>query len=264
MKGMILDIDGVLRRGDQPIEGSLEAVDSILESGLKLMLLSNNSTRTREGLSVSISDMGFPYLECVNSAYAAAVYVSEGMKAKTSLALGEEGLIQELNDKGLQVTKAGEGLTLDEIAEDRSEYDALVVGMDRDLRYKAISHALNALRSGSFFVATNTDPTFPMEKGRVLPGAGSAVAPVKYCSGVDPKVIGKPEPYSTKIALNIMGLEPAEVLVVGDRPDTDILAGMRAGCPVARVLTGDVGPREGEDYPVKESLFELMEYLGFL
>ena len=259
MKGAILDIDGVLKRGNTPIDGAVESVNAMIDHGMKLMLLSNNSTRTRDQLIRSLKGMGFPEMAAVNSAHASAVYLAEESRAKSVLALGEDGLFEELRETGLDVTIAGKGMSIQGILKDEKKYDAVVVGMNRALGYNTIAHAVNAIRDGSPFVATNTDPTFPVEDGKVIPGAGSAVMPVSYCSGVKPVIVGKPNPYSTKLALEEMGLDPRDVMVIGDRADTDIEAGRSAGCQVARVLTGDVGIFDGEEYPVEKDLITLVK-----
>jgi 4-nitrophenyl phosphatase len=260
MKGVILDIDGVLRRGGSPIRGSIEAVDKMIDSGLRLYLLSNNSTRTHGELSDEIEAMGFPSLDVVNSAYAASVYVAENFGKSSCLLLGEEGLAREFEETGHMIYKAGDEFRWDNIKEyEVPDVDVTVAGMDRSLNYNKIAHALYHLRKGVTFVATNDDPTFPVEEGNVIPGAGSAVAPLKYCSGIEPFVAGKPNDYSTRITLELMKLEPEDVLVIGDRPDTDMAAGLSAGCRVARVLTGDVKEISKEDYPLYPDLLSLVE-----
>jgi 4-nitrophenyl phosphatase len=116
--------------------------------------------------------------------------------------------------------------------------DYVVVGLDRRFDYSALQRACSAIRRGAAFIATNTDATLPIEGGELWPGAGSIVASISTCSGVEPLVIGKPNIYMADLALQMLELPADRVLCVGDRLDTDILFGARAGLPTALVLTG--------------------------
>jgi len=115
--------------------------------------------------------------------------------------------------------------------------DFVVVGLDRGFDYQKLLKAQRAILSGAEFLATNPDPTFPTEEG-LIPGAGSIVAAVERATGRRPKVIGKPEPFMLELALRLSGARREECVVVGDRLDTDILAGNRAGMITVLVLTG--------------------------
>jgi len=268
MKGVILDIDGVLRRGNEVIPGSLHAVRSFLESELLICYLTNNSTRTRDDLLSSLMKMGFPRGLVVSSAQAAAVHIKREYGPSRCLVVGEEGLEEELEIEGHRVIRAGEarGSGPDFIpawsdVRKRSfkevKVDHVVAGLDRYFSFSRLVDALWAIRSGANFIATNTDPTLPYENGKVLPGAGSIISAIRECSGVEPFVVGKPQPFSTMLALDLMGIGPDEVLMVGDRVDTDIAAGRAAGCNVSMVLTGDVEAPENPDFPVYKDLLEL-------
>jgi len=249
MKGVILDIDGVLRRGSEVVPGSIEAVEGLVEKGLSICYLTNNSTRTREAMLSTLTSMGFPPALVVSSAQAAAEYIKEISGAARCLVFGEKGLFEELSIAGHDPVLAGDG---------DWRADFVVAGLDRDLTYAKVRDSLWAIREGATFVATNRDPTLPMEGGRVVPGAGTTIAAIVECSGVEPVVVGKPEPYSTILALREMGLAAEDVLMVGDRPDTDIAAGKAAGCQVAMVLTGDVGEPPERDFQVYRDLLELV------
>lgn len=254
MKGMILDLDGVLKRGGEPIPGSVQAVKEAVNSGISICYLTNNSTRTRKQVMISLESIGYPEAPVITSAYGSAKYIKEKMGPSRCLVLGEKGLVQELERMGHDAIPAGEGrgvapveasLWMSDVGEDLSdlEVDCVVAGLDRTLTYTRLADALWALRSGADFIATNSDPSLPWEDGRILPGAGSVISALETCSGIRPTVIGKPNPYTTFLAANEMGLEPADILMVGDRLDTDIAAGITAGCRVARVLTGDISVR---------------------
>jgi len=252
MKGVILDIDGVLRRGSEVIPGSIEAVEGLIDKGLSICYLTNNSTKTREAMLSTLTSIGYPPALVVSSAQAAAEYIKELSGAARCLVVGEKGLFDELSLAGHDPVPAGEG-------EWRAEF--VVAGLDRDLTYAKVRDSLWAIRDGARFIATNRDPTLPTEGGRVVPGAGTTIAAIVECSGVEPVVVGKPEPYSTMLALREMGLPAEDVLMVGDRPDTDIAAGKAAGCHVAMVLTGDVEEPPEHEYPVYKDLLELVNVM---
>jgi len=145
--------------------------------------------------------------------------------------------------------------------------DVVVVGLDFKLTYDSLQRACSAIRAGAAFIATNAEPTMPVEGGELWPGAGSIVAAVRTCSGVEPVVIGKPNPYIGEMALLKLDLPAAEVLCVGDRLETDILLGKGIGTPTALLLTGASTLVETERSEVKpdyiyENLHALMAALG--
>jgi len=256
IKGIILDIDGVLRRGGEPVPGSPEAVNQMLDADLKICCLTNNSTRTCAALQRSLQIMGYPELPVVGSAQAAAIYISERYGKCRCLVVGERGVVEELQQEGHEVFNAGGGNP------SPGEIDCVVAGMDRELTYAKIADALHCLEAGARFIATNTDPTFPMEGGRFMPGAGATIGAIRGTSGVEPEVVvGKPNIYSTTIALRRLGLDPDEVLTIGDRIDTDITAGKAAGTRVAVVLTGVVKKVDDPGLPVFDDLLALVRDL---
>ncbi len=267
IKGIILDIDGVLRRGSEIIPGSLEAVESMFEKGLKICCLSNNSTRSSESLARSLREFGYPGMPVIGSAEAAAKYISENHGSSRCLAVGEKGVVEELEKEGHEVFIAGEGKWRTAVdgadGEDviiPPKIDCVVAGMDRELTYAKLVDALHCLKTGARFIATNQDPTFPAEYGLLMPGAGATIGAIRGTSGIDPQVIaGKPNTYSTTIALRLLQLRADEVLTVGDRIDTDIAAGQAAGTQVALVLTGELKEVDGSvDFPVFDDLSSLV------
>jgi phosphoglycolate/pyridoxal phosphate phosphatase family enzyme len=272
MKGVILDLDGVLKRGSDAVPGSVEAVGRIIEEGLGICYLTNNSTRTRGEVMISLKGLGYPEAPVITSAYGAAMYIKEKMGNSRCLVVGERGLINELERAGHESVPAGEGRgvapiekcvwmrdvgdTLNEI-----EVDCVVAGLDRNLTYTRLSDALWAIRNGADLIATNSDPSLPWEEDRILPGAGSIISALERCSATTATVVGKPNPYTTRLASMELGLEPGDILMVGDRYDTDILAGKNAGCQVAMVLSGDMKDPGEKDLEVYKDLGELVEFL---
>lgn len=221
----ILDLDGTLFRGTTPIPGAVETVAALRERGAAVRFLTNNSTQTRVEFSEKLQGLGFDAqsYEVYSSAYGAA----ERLKGRVTRAhvVGEAGLVQELASAGIERCD--------------DDVEAVVVGLCRAFDYGMLTRAMQPLLNPTVeFVATNRDATYPMEHGRLIPGSGAIVASLVTCSGREPATIGKPEPFLIERILEDAGLEPTDALVVGDRVDTDIEAGLRAGCPVHLVLSG--------------------------
>lgn len=221
----ILDLDGTLFRGTTPIPGAVETVAALRDHGAAIRFLTNNSTQTRVEFAEKLRALGFeaqPH-EVYSSAYGAA----ERLKGRVTRAhvIGEAGLVLELASAGIE--------RCDE------DVQAVVVGLCRAFDYAMLTLAMQPLLDPVVeFIATNRDATYPMEHGRLIPGSGAIVASLVTCSGREPTTIGKPEPFLIERILEDAGMEPSEALVVGDRVDTDIEAGLRAGCPVHLVLSG--------------------------
>lgn len=232
----IFDLDGTLFRGEEPIPGAVEAVLRLRETGAGIRYLTNNSSQTRSFYAEKLVRMGFQAYpeEVYSSATGTAVHLNE-RGLKSAFVVGEPGLKQTLTESSIEVTD--------------SNPHAVVVGICKSFTYDLMNQAMQHIRAGAAFVATNADPTYPMEGGRFIPGAGSVVAAVKTCSEAEPFVVGKPNPFLVELILSDAGVTPTDALVVGDRMDTDIQAGRRAGCPTLLVLTGamTIAP-EGQDW----------------
>jgi len=230
--GLILDLDGVIWVGKRPIQEAIEAVRKLRELGLKIMFVTNNSTRSRKDYERRLRSLGLDVNlgEIMNSGYATALLLKERYGGGSTYVVGEIGLVEELEGQGLRV------LTREECWKDGSDF--VIVGMDREFNYWKIATAMRAIRRGALFVATNADKTFPSEMG-LLPGAGSMVAAISVASGKEPDIIvGKPNAHIFEMALRKMSLDRKDVLVIGDRIDTDIEGAHRAGIKSLLILTG--------------------------
>lgn len=272
MKGAILDLDGVLKRGGEAVPGSIQAVSDLIDAGISICYLTNNSTRTRGEVMFSLECFGYPTAPVITSSYGAARYILEKMGPSRCLVVGERGLIQELNRIGHEAVPAGEGRGIASLENavwtgdageplNDLEVDCVVAGLDRTLTYTRLADALWAIRNGADLIATNSDPTLPWEGGKVLPGAGTMISALETCTGVKATVVGKPDPYTTRLASIEIGIEPKDILMIGDRLDTDITAGRRAGCQVAMVLSGDMEDPEEEGLMVYKDLRALVSDL---
>lgn len=227
---VVFDMDGVLWTMDERIPHGPEAVARCREADSPVFFLTNNSTKTREEYVDKLRSFGIHATtdEIVTSAHATARLLA-AERGGTVVMIGEKGLRQELTDAGMQVVEFREGM----------QVDYVVVGWDRHLTYDKLSQAHGAIvRGGATFVATNRDATYPDADGKTLPGGGSIVASVATSTGVEPRTIGKPEPYTLQSILEKTGARPEQCLVIGDRLDTDIAVGRRVGAVTALVLTG--------------------------
>jgi phosphoglycolate/pyridoxal phosphate phosphatase family enzyme len=232
------DLDGTLYRGEEPIEHTAEIVAALRAQGAQVRFVTNNSGRTREDLAGKLTRMGFEAApeEVVSSATGTAAYCQE-KGIRSAFVVGEPGLVSTLRSVGIVVVNGlANGLTVPQPAV--VEVDAVIAGICRHFDYPMMDSAMQQLRRGIPFIATNRDATFPMEGGRFQPGAGSIIAALETCGGVSPFVVGKPNPFLIENILREGGYAPSEVLVVGDRMDTDIECGRRAGCDTFLVLTG--------------------------
>ncbi len=226
LRNLVIDMDGVLYRGNEPIAGTRELIDFLREREIGFVLATNNATRTPQQFVDKLAGMGvqvYPH-EVLTSSLATASYLARLAPAGTEVfVVGMDGLRSAL---------AGAGFRL---VEDGAQF--VVAGMDFAICYERLAQASLQIRAGARFIGTNPDLTFPSERG-ILPGAGSLLAFLEAASGVKPVIIGKPGTAMMEQALERMGAQPAATAMLGDRLETDILAGQRAGLRTILVLSG--------------------------
>jgi 4-nitrophenyl phosphatase len=232
LRGLILDMDGVLWRGAQPL-GDLPAIFARLKAkNLRTILATNNATATAEQYLAKMRAFGVilePW-QVINSSQVAAHYLSQRLpRGAPVYVIGEEGLVNALIEAGFSIAADGA--------------QAVVTGMDRKLTYEKLRTATLLIRAGAPFIATNPDRTFPVPEG-LVPGAGAIVAALETAADVKAKIVGKPEPEMYLAALERLGTTADQTLVVGDRLETDIAGGQAIGCPTALVLSGVTSPQE--------------------
>jgi HAD superfamily hydrolase (TIGR01450 family) len=228
----ILDLDGVVWRGDTPVRGSAEAIGELRRGGARVVFVSNNSATTVPAYLAKLERMGMPTEpgDLVTSAQAAADLVPAGSRA---LVLGGAGIVEALSGQGVEaidadVVVASPGIVVDHV----------VVGIDRRISYERLSVAVTAVLAGATLIGTNEDPTFPTAEG-LRPGGGSLVAAVAYAAGVTPVIAGKPHRAIASTTLHRLGRERgAGLLVVGDQPLTDGRFAEALGARFALVLSG--------------------------
>ena len=204
IKAVAFDLDGVVYRGNAPVKGVANAIDCLKKSGIRVFFMSNNSTKARGACAQKLAGMGIAAKkhDIYTSAHAAADYCALN-GYKTAYVIGEGGLVQELQGAGIRVVK-------------KTNPDCVVVGLDRGIVYEKIGKAANAIGNGAAFVATNTDGSYPHEKG-FAPGAGAIVAAVSVsCSKPPDFVAGKPHNYMITELMRENRLKKSELLIVGD------------------------------------------------
>ena len=238
INSLIIDLDGVLYRGDEAIVGAREFIALLQQEGIPFLLLTNNSTRTPGQYVTKLGKMGIAIEESdvLTSAQATALYLERIARPGSRVyAIGEEGLQVALQEK---FTIAEEGA------------DFVVVGMDTGLTYEKLRVATLLIRGGARFIATNPDKTLPTEEG-LVPGNGAVLAALEAATGVSPFVVGKPETAIFDLALARMGVGKEGAAVIGDRLETDILGGRRAGLMTILVLSGATSRQELENSTIK-------------
>jgi 4-nitrophenyl phosphatase len=229
-KAWIFDMDGVLYRGSAPLAGVRELLDALALRERKVMLATNNSMATPASYERRLAAMGnsVPAAEIFTSSLATRDYLQQTLPEGAGIyVIGMPALRELLFD----------GTSFHPVQYGEETPAAVVIGLDLEFTYDKLKAANAALRAGAHFIATNADTTLPTEAG-LVPGAGSLIAAVVAASGRQPIVIGKPETPMLEMAMLRMGVRPDETVMVGDRLDTDILAGERAGMPTVLVLTG--------------------------
>lgn len=236
------DLDGVIYRGLEPIEGAPELVAWLHERGVAVRFATNNSMVERRGYVARLAAMGIAALEeeIVTSTSASIEHLRRhAPEVRRILAIGAEGMRTELLEAGFDAVMAG-----DVVADGAPDggpladrYDAVLVGLDPQVDYARLAVAMSAVEAGARLIATNADTRYPTPAG-FLPGAGSIVAALATATGVAPAVIGKPAPAMFTAILEASGVDRGEAVVVGDNPDADVAGAHRAGCAAILVLTG--------------------------
>ena len=234
-KAWIFDMDGVLYRGAEILPGVKELLDALTLRERPVMLATNNSMSTPEAYEHKLTAMG------LDISAAAVITSASATRAHLQRTLPEGSGLYVIGMPALR-EQLFTGTAFHPVQYGEEQPAAVVVGLDMTFTYDKLKAAHEAIRNGASFVATNADTTLPTETG-LVPGAGSIVAALAAATGQAPVIIGKPETPMLLAAMEQMGTTPDETVMLGDRLDTDILAGDRAGMPTVLVLTG-VSTRE--------------------
>jgi len=242
IENLIIDMDGVLYRGDEAIPGAKEFFAFLRERPLGFILATNNSTHTAQQYVDKLARMGVEVAlpEILTSSQATAMYLETLAPPGTKVyVIGEEGLETAVRERGYIIS--GDGA------------EFVVVGMDRRLTYEKLKVATLLIRKGASFIGSNPDKTLPTEEG-FIPGAGAMLAALEASTGVAPIIVGKPERTIFELALAKMGSNKEDTAIVGDRLDTDVLGGYNAGLTTILVLSGATTRQDMDSALVKPDL----------
>jgi 4-nitrophenyl phosphatase len=231
LRGVLIDLDGVVYTGRDPIPGAAAFLAEARSRGLKFLLVTNNSTTSPELVAERLRGMQIDVEpdEILTSAQTAVAYVRLHAEAGARVRIvGEAGLRKAAEQEGFLIVEDGEVAS-----------DWVIAGLDRSFTYAKLASATRDILSGARFVATNADALLPIEGGQVIPGAGTMIAAIQTATAVEPVVVGKPEPGLFEHGLRRLGgLSPDDAAMIGDRIDTDIVGGRHAGLRTILVLTG--------------------------
>ena len=233
---LIVDLDGCVWIGDEPVDGSVEAVEQLRAAGKRVAFATNNSRRTGEDYVRKLWGMGIQasLADVVTVGGAMQHLLAETRRGMTAFVIGTQAMVDHVADAGLKV------MNNTDLA---SRADLVVVSGTEEVTYDDVRTASLALRRGADFLATSRDPTYPMPDG-LWPGTGAVLAAVETASGREAAIVGKPEPQLFFTALERLG--EGKTLVVGDRLDSDIEAAKRAKLDAALVLTGEATAADAE------------------
>lgn len=234
----LTDMDGVLVHENRPIPGAAELLEQWRNEGKPYLVLTNNSIFTPRDLSARLRASGLivPEESIWTSALATADFLHSQMPGGSAFVIGEAGITTALHEAGFIMTE--------------SEPDYVVIGETRNYSFEAITKAIRLINDGARFIATNPDATGPSAEGP-MPATGAIAALITKATGKDPYIVGKPNPMMFRSAMNKIGAHSENTGMIGDRMDTDIVAGIEAGLHTILVLTGISDQAEIDRYPFR-------------
>lgn len=240
IKSWLTDMDGVLVHEGNAIPGAAEFIKTLRDKDRQFLILTNNSIFTARDLRARLSTSGIDVPESAiwTSAMATAQFLSDQIPGGSAYAIGEAGLTTALYEAGYTLTE--------------SDPDYVVLGETRTYSFEAITKAVRLILGGARFICTNPDATGPSAEGP-LPATGAVAAMITRATGREPYFVGKPNPMMFRSALNRIDAHSETTAMVGDRMDTDVVAGIEAGLHTFLVLTGSTKLDEVDRYPFRPS-----------
>jgi len=234
----LTDMDGVLVHEGVAIPGAAELIAKWTAEGIPFLVLTNNSIYTPRDLSARLvaTGLNIPEDRIWTSALATADFLHSQMPGGSAYVIGESGLTTALHEIGFVMTDQNP--------------DYVVLGETRNLNFETMTKAIRLIGSGSRFIVTNPDATGPSADGP-LPAAGSVAALITKATGMDPYIVGKPNPMMFRSAMRKIGAHSESTGMIGDRMDTDVVAGIEAGLHTVLVLTGIADAAEIAKYPFR-------------
>jgi NagD protein len=240
-KSYLIDMDGVLVRGSVPIPGAERFLRRLAERGCEHLVLTNNPMYTQAALAARLSSIGL-HLEprrIFTSSMATAAFLKTQKHNGRLFVIGETGLTEPLREAGFVLT------------DDNPHY--VVLGETTTYDFTAITKAIRLIAGGVRFIATNPDPSGPSDGG-IAPACGAMAALIEKATGIAPFFIGKPNPLMMRTALNYLGAHSEGTVMVGDRMDTDIVAGVQSGMETILVLSGVTGMNDLPRFPFQPTI----------
>ena len=253
IRSWLTDMDGVLVREEEPIPGAAEWIARLRERGVPFLVLTTNSIYTPRDLSARLAASGIevPEESIWTSALATARFLDDQRPGGSAFTIGEAGLTTALYEIGYTQTEHNP--------------DYVVLGETRTYSFERIAEGIRLIEGGARFIATNPDPTGPSPSGP-LPATGAVAALISRATGVAPYFVGKPNPLMIRTALNRLDAHSEATAIVGDRMDTDVVAGLEAGLRTVLVLSGVSTAAEAGRHPyvpsrVVDSVADLLDEL---
>ncbi len=235
-KNFIIDMDGVLVHGNRIIPGADTFIQKLRDQKRKFLLLTNNPVYTPPDLAHRLQAIGIEITEnqIFTSALATALFLQKQRPNGKAFVLGESGLTEAIHNIGYIITDMNP--------------DYVVLGETLAYNFQLIKKAIRLIHDGARFIATNPDPSGPSEDG-LVPACGAMAALIEKASGISPLFIGKPNALMMRTALNYMNVHSENTIMVGDRMDTDIIAGVTSGMETILVLSGVTSENDTDKFP---------------
>ena len=235
MLGYLIDMDGVVYRGNELIAGAERFIHELRREQAPFLFLTNNSQRTRRDVATKLQRLGIDALEehVYTCAMATARFLAQQKPHGTAFVIGEGGLLTALHNKGYAIVE--------------KDPDYVVVGEGRTLNFEMVEAAVRMILQGAKLVATNLDPNCPTQNG-TRPGCGAVVSMLETATGVKAFSVGKPSPLMLRGARKELGLSTEETIVIGDTMETDVLGGVQLGYKTILVLSGNMSTDQLPNY----------------
>jgi NagD protein len=235
-KGFLIDMDGVIYKGSEPIPGAVEFINSLRDRGYPFLFLTNNSQRTNRDVCYKLRKMGFAVNneDIFTCAMATARYLASKKVHGTAYVIGEGGLLTELHNAGYS------------IVDEHPDY--VIIGEGRTIMLESVDKAINMIMGGAKLIATNLDPNCPVGNGKYRAGCGAFVAMLEFATGKQAFSVGKPSPVMMRMARKILGLSTDETIMIGDTMGTDILGAGSMGFTTVLTLSGVTSEKDLDQY----------------
>ncbi len=252
-KGFICDMDGVIYYENQLLKGAKEFVEWLYREDKKFLFLTNSSERSPKELQLKMARLGLEIDEShfYTSALSTAAYLAKQKPGCTAYVIGEPGLMNALYNAGIAMNDVNP--------------DYVVVGETNNYNFASIRKAVLLLQNGAQLIGTNSDLTGPGKDGVIMPACRALVAPIELATGKQAYFLGKPNPLMMRCGLNLLGCGEDDIAIIGDRMDTDIVAGIESEIDTVLVLSGVTSKADLERFPyrpqyVLNGVYEVMDH----